>query len=296
MSAPDFARLAEYIRDLSRAADVDVVIVQANDWRTLDLAQAVLQKKARRGMPYRVLPRFTNETPLRTILLLPMGSAAPEWDKLANIAEDVMKAVLGPEKSGYDRGFPADQAWHVRRLVNWLADRTAVSFRKGILGEELNKIDKDAGKARGAMFKGLLWQVATEIEEFELERKKTDARPNPPSSDQTAESDASAPERTPAPSIPPEAASESAPMRSPQATKKLRSAGKALQADLVEFLAERGSATYHDVAENVHKDDLTTDEAIRQLVRKTNVSLDVMQALGRLHCAAGCVHWTEAGS
>jgi hypothetical protein len=57
-----------------------------------------------------------------------------------------------------------------------------------------------------------------------------------------------------------------------------------LQAALVEYMSDRRSATYDDVAHNVHGDDTTGGGAIEQLVLRTNETLVELGASFYFRC------------
>jgi hypothetical protein len=58
---------------------------------------------------------------------------------------------------------------------------------------------------------------------------------------------------------------------------------------LVEYMEDRRSATFQEIAEHVHDDPETSDEAIRQNVTRTNESLADLQAPGRFRVRSGRV-------
>jgi hypothetical protein len=74
---------------------------------------------------------------------------------------------------------------------------------------------------------------------------------------------------------------------------KLRRKGAATQAALVEFMKNRESATFADIARHVHGDDETSDEAIRKNVSRTNDSLIELGIPLRLSVASGYVFKEE---
>jgi hypothetical protein len=76
--------------------------------------------------------------------------------------------------------------------------------------------------------------------------------------------------------------------------RQLRAERKTLQATLVEFLAEHGSATYAGIAEHVQGDAHASEDAIRATVNRTNKSLEALESRARVSCGGGYVHWTES--
>jgi hypothetical protein len=70
---------------------------------------------------------------------------------------------------------------------------------------------------------------------------------------------------------------------------ELRKKGARTQAALVEYMILRESASFEDIAEHVHLDDLTSNEAIRKNVGRTNESLEAMGSTLRFRVASSIV-------
>jgi hypothetical protein len=74
---------------------------------------------------------------------------------------------------------------------------------------------------------------------------------------------------------------------------ELRRKGAATQAALVEFMTNRKSATFEEIARHVHGDVQTSESAIRKNVSRTNVSLIEMRIPLKFSVGSSCVFKIE---
>jgi hypothetical protein len=109
------------------------------------------------------------------------------------------------------------------------------------------------------------------------EHKPPDAAPPPSTPEAAAPPAVLAPEQPAAPA-------------SADPVRELRRQGKPNRAALVEYMRDRDSATYEEIAKHVHGDNQTSEATIRKNVERTNEELAAMASPTRYHCASSMVH------